>query len=119
MNSIWAASKLRQGLQGGCADDIAEALCNLIVARGWVRNLIRLEEYAATTEDRFGTAWRGERTRKEVGELLQEAYALAIKIVRDQERALRLASERLVERRTLSKDELGILLGPRPATAQA
>ena len=78
-----------------------------------------LEEYAATTEDRFGTAWRGERTRKEVGELLQEAYALAIKIVRDQERALRLATERLVERRTLSRDELGILLGPRPASGTA
>ncbi|HEV8094908.1 MAG TPA: AAA family ATPase, partial [Burkholderiales bacterium] len=72
-----------------------------------------LEEYAATTEDRFGSTWRSERSRKEVGELLQEAYALAIKIVREQERALRLASERLVERRTLSRDELGILLGPR------
>ena len=78
-----------------------------------------LEEYAATTEDRFGTAWRGERTRKEVGELLQEAYALAIRIVRDQERALRLATERLVERRTLSRDELGILLGPRSASGTA
>ena len=74
-----------------------------------------LEEYAATTDSDRSGGWRGERTRKEVGELLQEAYALAIKIVRDQERALRLASERLIERRTLNKDELGILLGPRPA----
>jgi hypothetical protein len=41
---------------------------------------------------------------------------LSIKIVRDQERALRLASERLIERRTLNKDELGILLGPRPGS---
>jgi len=73
-----------------------------------------LEEYAATTDSDRSGGWRGERTRKEVGELLQEAYALAIKIVRDQERALRLASERLIERRTLNKDELGILLGPRP-----
>jgi len=73
-----------------------------------------LEEYAATDGGMRGGAWRSERTRQEVGELLQEAYALAVQLVRDHEPALRLAVERLVERRTLNQDELGILFGPRP-----
>jgi cell division protease FtsH len=104
-------------LTSGAAHDleIAERIALELLRTGMSEKTTHaaLEEYAATTEDARST-WRGERTRKEVGELLQEAYALAIKIVRDQERALRLASERLVERRTLNKDELAILLGPRP-----
>jgi cell division protease FtsH len=72
-----------------------------------------LEEYASTDDGARGS-WRSERTREEVGELLQEAYALALQLVRDHEPALRLAVDRLVERRTLNRDELGILFGPRP-----
>ena len=107
-------------LTSGAAHDleIAERIALELLRTGMSEKTTHaaLEEYAATTsEDRSGSGWRGERTRKEVGELLQEAYALAIKIVRDQERALRVASDRLIERRTLGKDELGILLGPRPA----
>jgi stage V sporulation protein K len=104
---------------GAVADlEVAERIALELLRTGMSEKTTHaaLEEYAATTDsDRHGTAWRGERTRKEVGELLQEAYALAIKIVRDQERALRVASERLIERRTLSRDDLGILFGPRPA----
>ena len=110
-------------LTSGAAHDleVAERIAIELLRTGMSEKTTHaaLEEYAATADaDRSG-AWRGERTRKEVGELLQEAYALAIKIVRDQERALRLASERLVERRTLNRDELGILFGPRPAKGAA
>jgi stage V sporulation protein K len=104
---------------GAVADlEVAERIALELLRTGMSEKTTHaaLEEYAATTDsERSGTAWRGERTRKEVGELLQEAYALAIKIVRDQERALRVASERLIERRTLNRDDLGILFGPRPA----
>ena len=72
-----------------------------------------LEEYAVTDDAGRGN-FRNERTRQEVGELLQEAYALALKIVREREAALRLAVDRLVERRTLTREELAILFGPRP-----
>ena len=110
-------------LTSGAAHDleVAERIAIELLRTGMSEKTTHaaLEEYAATADaDRSG-AWRGERTRKEVGELLQEAYALAIKIVRDQERALRLASDRLVERRTLNRDELGILFGPRPANSGA
>jgi len=53
------------------------------------------------------------RTHKEVGELLQEAYALAVKLLRAQEPALRLASDRLVERRTLNGVDLVEVFGQR------
>jgi hypothetical protein len=108
---------------GAVADlEVAERIALELLRTGMSENTTHaaLEEYAATTEQGgLGAAWRGERTRKEVGELLQEAYALAIKIVRDQERALRLGSDRLVERRTLNREELGILFGPRPAKGAA
>ena len=81
---------------GAVADlEVAERIALELLRTGMSEKTTHaaLEEYAATTDsERSGGAWRGERTRKEVGELLQEAYALAIKIVRDQERALRLVS---------------------------
>jgi hypothetical protein len=54
-----------------------------------------------------------------VGELLQEAYALALQLLREKEPTLRAATNRLVERRKLSREELGVLFGPRPAAATA
>lgn len=106
-------------LTSGAAHDlvVAERIALELLRTGMSEETTHeaLEEYAATADDgRVGSGWRGERTRQEIGELLQEAYALALKIVREQEPALRLAADRLVERRTLNGDELGILFGPRP-----
>jgi Cdc6-like AAA superfamily ATPase len=105
-------------LTSGAAHDltVAERIALELLRTGMSEETTHeaLEEYAATTQDGTSSGWRGERTRKEVGELLQEAYALALRLVREHESALRLAADRLVERRTLSKDELGILFGPRP-----
>jgi len=105
-------------LTSGAAHDleVAERIALELLRTGMSEETTHdaLEEYAATDDGKWGSAWRSDRTRKEVGELLQEAYALALQLVRDQERALRLAVDRLVERRTLNQDELGILFGPRP-----
>jgi cell division protease FtsH len=109
-------------LTSGAAHDltVAERIALELLRTGMSEETTHeaLEEYAATADDRIG-GFRTERTRQELGELLQEAYALALKIVREQEPALRLATARLVERRTLTKDELGVLLGPRPAKGAA
>ena len=109
-------------LTSGAAHDltVAERIALELLRTGMSEETTHeaLEEYAATADDRIG-GFRTERTRQELGELLQEAYALAVRLVREQEPALRLATERLVERRTLGKDELGVLLGPRPAKGAA
>ncbi|MBK9384877.1 MAG: AAA family ATPase [Planctomycetes bacterium] len=71
-----------------------------------------LEEYAVTDVGTRET-YRSERTRREVGELLQEAYALAVRLVREREPALHGAAERLMAQRTLSGEELRSLFGAR------
>ena len=62
-----------------------------------------------------GGTWKT-LTRKEVGELLQEAYARALSLLREKEPVLRVACDRLVERRKLSREELGTLFGARRVT---
>jgi len=103
-------------LTSGAANDleVAERISLELLRTGMSEETTHaaLEEYAATDDGGAG-AFRSERTREEVGELLQEAYALAVQLVRDHEPALRLAVDRLVERRTLHRDELGVLFGPR------
>jgi Cdc6-like AAA superfamily ATPase len=109
-------------LTSGAAHDleVAERIALELLRTGMSEETTHdaLEEYAATDDGRAGSAWRSERTRKEVGELLQEAYALALRLVREEEPALRAAANRLVEWRKLNRDELGILFGPRPAAQE-
>ncbi|MBL8898831.1 MAG: AAA family ATPase [Planctomycetes bacterium] len=71
-----------------------------------------LEEYAVTDVGTRET-YRSERTRREVGELLQEAYALAVRLVREREAALHAAAERLMVQRSIAGEELRSLFGPR------
>jgi SpoVK/Ycf46/Vps4 family AAA+-type ATPase len=105
-------------LTSGAAHDleVAERIALELLRTGMSEETTHdaLEEYAATNDGRAAGAWRSERTRKEVGELLQEAYALALRLIREKEPTLRMAANRLVERRKLNHDELGILFGPRP-----
>jgi predicted transcriptional regulator len=71
-----------------------------------------LEEYAVTDTGTRET-YRSERTRREVGELLQEAYALAVRLVREREATLHTAAERLMAQRTLGHAEMAQLFGAR------
>ena len=104
-------------LTSGAAHDleVAERIALELLRTGMSEETTHaaLAEYADTVDGSARGACRSERTRQEVGELLQEAYTLAIKLVRTHEPALRRAVERLVERRTLSREELGVLFGPR------
>jgi tetratricopeptide (TPR) repeat protein len=104
-------------LTSGAAHDleVAERIAIELLRTGMSEETTHdaLEEYAATSDGERGGGGRDTRTRKEVGELLQEAYALAVKLVRAQEAALRLATDRLVERRTLNGVELAGVFGPR------
>jgi Cdc6-like AAA superfamily ATPase len=110
-------------LTSGAAHDleIAERIALELLRTGMSEETTHeaLEEYAATDDGTGGRAWRNERTRKEVGELLQEAYALALQLLREKEPTLRMAANRLVERRKLSREELAILFGSRPAARGA
>src|SRR5688500_8615328 len=103
-------------LTSGAAHDlaVAERIALELLRTGMSEETTHaaLAEYADTV-DGARAGYRNERTRQEVGELLQEAYTLAIQLVRTHEPALRRAVERLVERRTLSREELGALFGPR------
>ncbi|MEZ5100782.1 MAG: AAA family ATPase [Thermoleophilia bacterium] len=119
-----------RALGGRAAEEVAlgtltaGAAQDLVVAERVVLELLRtglseattlaaLEEYAVTdgvTRD----GWRSERTRTEVGELLQEAYVVAEAIVREHLPRLHAAAQRLIEARLLSGPELAELFGPRP-----
>jgi ATP-dependent Zn protease len=77
-----------------------------------------LAEFAATSPS-DGSGWRGERARQEIAELLQEAYALAERVLGEREAALHDAAAALAARRTLRAGELAELFGPAPAAAPA
>ena len=104
-------------LTSGAAHDleVAERIALELLRTGMSEETTHaaLAEYADTVDATRVGGFRNERTRQEVGELLQEAYTLAIQLVRTHEPALRRAVERLIERRTLSREELGVLFGPR------
>lgn len=110
-------------LTSGAAHDleVAERIALDLLRTGMSQETTHaaLEEYAATEDGTSGSPARSARTREEVGELLQEAYALALQLVREHEPALRQAVDRLVERRTLNRDELDTLFGPRPVKGPA
>ena len=119
-----------RALGGRAAEEVAlgtltsGAAHDLVVAGRIVLELLRtgmsedtthaaLEEYAVT-DDGTREAWRSERTRVEVGELLQEAYALAEQLVRANADRLHAAVGQLVAQRVLTAPELGELFGRRP-----
>jgi hypothetical protein len=77
-----------------------------------------LAEFAATSPS-AESGWRGERARQEIAELLQEAYALAERVLGEREAALHDAAAALAARRTLRAGELAELFGPAPAAAPA
>lgn len=101
-------------LTSGAAHDlaVAERIALEMLVTGMSEEIPgeALAEYADTVGGGRG-GHLNDRTRREVGELLQEAYALAVEIVRAHEPTLREAAELLVERRTLHADDLARLFG--------
>lgn len=112
-----AAEEVALGaLTSGAAHDleVAERIVLELLRTGMSEETTHeaLEEYAVTDVGTRET-YRSERTRREVGELLQEAYALAVGLVREREAALHEAAERLMAERTLGRDDLRRLFGDR------
>jgi hypothetical protein len=74
-----------------------------------------LNEFAASGGSTLDPGWQGDRTRQEIGQLLNEAYSIAFEALKANRDRLDPLAAALVAERTIEGDRLTQLLGPRPS----